>query len=344
MTHLTRGIVSLLAVLTATARLTAADAATAIPATAAGTIRIDADDKKAPVAERYRLPDYSFDFKLTLRHELPYTGVRVYDLSFPSPVKSDVPENNTVFAEFFLPPGEGPFPAAVVLDILQGNALVSRGEAMWMAQHGVAALVVYMAHYGPRRPPGSNVRLLSMNINHSLDAVKQTVLDVRCAVAWLASRKEIEADRLGIVGTSLGSFISAITAANEPKIKNVCLLLTGGGLVDAFYDHPLAKPYTPLLELVGGKFMMKLLIAPVDPLTYAKQLKGKNLLMFCASRDDVVPPTAARRLWEATGKQKIVWVNSTHVGAGLYALPALIAITDHIQGRGESQGAKGEGK
>lgn len=305
-----------------------------VPMPASGNIHIDGSaDARSGVSERYRLPDYTFEYKLELRHDLKYTGVRVFDLSFQSPVKSKVPENNTVYAELFLPPGDGPFPAAVVLDILQGNALISRGEAMWLAQHGVAGLVVYMAHYGPRRPPGSSVRFLSMNISHSLESVRQTVLDVRCAIAWLASRKEIDAERLGIVGTSLGSFVSAITAANEPRIKNVCLLLTGGGLVDAFYDHPLAKPYTPLIDLVGGKATMKLLIAPVDPLTYAKQLKQKNLLMICASRDDVVPPVAARRLWEATGRQQIIWVDGTHVGAGFFALDALMAMADHIGGK-----------
>jgi hypothetical protein len=54
--------------------------------------------------------------------------------------------------------------------------------------------------------------------------------------------------------------------------------------------------------------------------------------MICASRDDIVPPQAATRLWEATGKQKIVWVDSTHVGAGLYFMTALRGISDHFRG------------
>ena len=332
MTRFMLGSLIVLALVFAAPQVSGADpSAASIPTT--GTVRFDSKgDENVNIADRYRMSDYTFEYKLTLRHNFHYSGVRVYNLSFPSPIKSEVPENNTVYAEFFLPPGEGPFPAAVVLDILQGNALVSRGQAMWLAQHGVAGLVVYMAHYGPRRPAGSSARLLSMNIPHSLDAIKQTVLDVRCAVAWLASRKEIDGNKLGIVGTSLGSFISAIVAGNEPRLKNVCLMLTGGGLVDAYYNHPLAKQYTPLVDLVGGKMTLKLLIAPVDPLTYAKQLKGKNLLMICASRDDIVPPQAATRLWEATGKQKIIWVDSTHVGAALYTMTALRAMSDHLRG------------
>lgn len=311
--------------------------ADAVPAADAkpehGTCMCDCkDDARCGVAECYRLPPTKFDYTLTLRHDLRNSGVKVYDLTFPSPVKTDIPENNTVYCEYFLPGGTGPFPTVVVLDILQGNALVARAEAMWMAQHGVGAMVVYMAHYGPRRPAGSPTRLLSPDIPKTINGVRQTVLDIRCAIAWLAGRPEVDPDNLGIVGTSLGSLVGAIAAANEPRVKNVCLMLGGGGLVDAYYDHPMAKQYRPLVELLGGKPLMKALISPVDPLTYAEQLKGKNLLMICASRDDIVPPSAGTTLWEACGKQKIIWVDSTHVGAALHVLPALEAMTEHVRG------------
>jgi dienelactone hydrolase len=299
-----------------------------------GTFRFDpADDEKAGVAERYRMPAGEFDYTLTPRHDLKTTGVRVFDLTFPSPVKSDVPENNTVHCELFLPAdASGPVPAAIVLDILQGNALIARGQCMWMAQNGMAGMVVYMAHYGPRRPPNGKERLLSTDVFKSIDNVKQTVLDCRCAVAWLASRPDFDPENIGVAGTSLGSLVGAVVAANEPRVKNVCLMLTGGGLVDAYYDHPKAAPYRPIVDLVGGKFTLKLLIAPVDPITYAKQLKAKNLLMICASRDDIVPPSAAKKLWEASGKQKIVWYDATHVGAAMFLMPMLHEMTGHMRG------------
>jgi dienelactone hydrolase len=258
------------------------------------------------------------EYKLAPRHDLKHSGVRVYDLTFPSPVKTEIPENNTVHCELFMPAGEGPFPVAIVLDILQGNAVIARGQCMWLAQNGVAGMVVYMAHYGPRRPPGSRTRLISTDVFKSIDGVKQTVLDCRRAVAWLASRPEFDRDRIGLAGTSLGSLVGAVVSANEPLIKNVCLVLPAGGLVDAFYDHPKAAPYRPIVDALGGKFTMKLIIDPVDPLTYANQLRGKNLLMIAASRDDILPPSAAKRLWEATGKQRIVWFDTTHVGAAVW--------------------------
>ncbi|MBA4065169.1 MAG: abhydrolase domain-containing 18 [Isosphaera sp.] len=299
----------------------------------AGTFRFDPkDDDKAGVAERYRMPARDIPFQLALRHDLRHAGVRVYDLTFPSPVKSAVPENDTVHCELFLPAGKGPVPAAVVLDILQGNALIARGECLWLAQNGVAGMVVYMAHYGPRRPPGGTDRLISTDVVKTAEGIRQTVLDIRCAVAWLASRPEFDPDNLGVVGTSLGSLVGAVAAANEPRVRNVCLVLPGGGLVDAFYDHPQAAPYRRVLDLLGGKFTLKLLIAPVDPITYAKPLSGKNLLMLCAARDDVIPPKAAKALWEATGRQKIVWYDATHVGAAVFLMPVLKEMTAHVRG------------
>lgn len=326
---MTRRIV---AALTGVAVVCTVPAPAAPPEPRTGTVRFEpADDAGAGVPELFRLPARTFDYRLSPRFELRHTGVDVHDLTFPSPVETSIPENNTVHAEYFVPTGSGPFPAVLVLDILDGQQVVSRGEALWLARSGVAALVVYMAHYGPRRPADSRVRFLSTNITHSLESVRQTVLDCRCAAAWLANRPEVDGSKLGIVGTSLGSFISAVTAAAEPRIKNVCLLLSGGALVDAFYDHPLAKPYTKPLDAVGGKAVLKRIVAPADPITYAGQLKGKRLLMVAASRDEVVPPKAAQALWEATGRQKIIWVDATHVGAAVFAFPVMTAVIAHVK-------------
>jgi len=298
-----------------------------------GTLKVPADDAKAPVAERFRMEAYSGEYKLSTRYNLRHSGVTVYDLTFPSPVKSDCPENNTVYAEYFVPHGKEKCPAVIVLDIMQGNQLIARGEAMWLAQNGVAAMVVLLPYYNERRPLNSKLKLVSTDIVRTLDGIRQGVLDCRCAIAWLAARPEVDAEKLGMVGTSLGSFLAGLTSANEPRIKNVCMLLGGGGLVDAYYDHPKAKPVTEWIDLVGGKRLVKNLIAPVDPITYAAQLKGKNLLMIAAKNDEIVPPKAATQLWEATGRQRIIWLDSGHVTSAFYTMTMLCEVRDHVRGK-----------
>lgn len=297
-----------------------------------GTLRVPADAATAPVAEGFRFKEaYAGAYRLAPRHDLRHSGVTVHDLTFPSPVTGAIAENNTVHAEYFVPKGPGKFPGVVVLDIMQGNQLVARGEAMWLAQNGVAALVVVLPHYNQRRAPDSKVKLVSTDLLRTLDGVRQGVLDCRCAIGWLAGRAEVDADALGMVGTSLGSFLTALTSANEPRVRNVCVVLGGGGLVDAYYDHPKAKEVAAALDRFGGKGVVKRLIAPVDPITYAAQLKGKNLLMIAAKHDDIVPAKAATALWEATGKQRIVWLDAGHVSAALYGMTVLCEIRDHVR-------------
>ena len=300
---------------------------------AKGTVTFEPKDDQTSVPERYRLKAHTFDFELNPKFDLPNSGVEVYQLTFPSPVTCAYECNNTVYAEYYRPKGPGPFPAVIVLDVLAGDQKLSRGIATLLAQNNITALFVQMAYYGPRRPLEGHVRLLSPNIAHTLEAIRQTVLDCRCAAAWLESRPEVDGKRLGILGTSLGSFLSALTAEMEPRLGRVALFLGGGGLVDAYWDHPKVRPLSKLADLAGAdsREKMKQLIAPADPLTCAANLKSRKLLMIAASRDDVVPPQAARTLWEASGKQKIIWYDAGHYSAVLYLPAALNHIVEHFR-------------
>jgi dienelactone hydrolase len=296
------------------------------------TILYQANDTDQ-TAERFRLASHTFDVEREDWLDLAQSGITVTKIRFPSPVKSKHEINNTVHCEYYCPKNlTGKRPAVLVLDILDGTQRVSRGEAVWLAQHDIPALVMYMAYYGPRRPLTEHVRMLMPDIEHSSDAVRQTVLDARRAVAWLAVQPHVDAAKLGIVGTSLGSFLSGLTASAEPRITSACLLLTGGGLVEAFFEHPKARLPANVMSLLGmTKEQLAKVIDPLDPLTYAKQLKGKKLLLVVAKRDDVVPPSAAERLWKATGEQKIIWVDATHIGAVTHLFTAMNAVVEHLQ-------------
>jgi hypothetical protein len=117
----------------------------------------------------------------------------------------------------------------------------------------------------------------------------------------------------------------------EPKLLRVAVLLGGGGLVDAYYDDPRAANFRKLWEALGGtKEKLAQLIAPADPITCAANLKDRRVLILAGKRDDIVPPKAAEALWQATGRQKIIWYDCTHYGAVVYFLPAMRHIVQHF--------------
>ena len=82
--------------------------------------------------------------------------------------------------------------------------------------------------------------------------------------------------------------------------------------------------------MAASKEFAAKVIAPVDPLTCAGNLRDRQVLIIAGKRDDIVPPKATVALWEASGKQKIVWYNCTHYGAALYMVPAMAHIVKHF--------------
>jgi len=281
-------------------------------------------DEKA-IPESYRLQPHIFSFELKLKHDAREQGFAIATLTFPSPVETKYAENNTVHADYYRPHGAGPFPAVILLDILDGSQTVCQIQAAILAKNRIAALHVHMPFYGPRRPQGEKVRLLTADVEATIGNIRQTVLDVRRAAA-----------RLAVMGTSLGSFMGSLSAAMEPRFTRAVIILGGGNLVDAYWDDPRALTLRKIYEATGGtKEKLHALIAPVDPITYADLLKQRKLLFLAAKRDDIVPPKAAESLWLATGKQKIVWYDATHVGAAIFFIPAMQHIVDHLKAGGE---------
>ena len=297
-----------------------------------GTFQVGAKPESEKTPEIYHLKKAILNYILNPKPQLPFPNVDVFILTSPSLTTTPFPENNMVYAEYYVPRNLKTFPATVVLDITGGDQSLSRTISSYLASRGIGCLFVQMAYYGPRRPPDSKVRLLSPDIKHTIKAIQQTVLDIRTAVAWLEQRNDVDKTRIGITGTSLGSMIGALSAEMEPSVSKVVVLLGGGGLIEGYYDHPQALIVRKAFELFGGtKKQLVDLLAPVDPLTHAENLKSKQLLQIAGRNDVIVPPVMAQALWEKSGKQQIQWYDCGHYTAAFYFFDALNLIAQHLK-------------
>ncbi len=279
---------------------------------------------EAAVPELFRLPAATFGYDLEpVRDAGGYSVARV---RFPSPLITPDPANNTVHGEYFRPKGAGRRPAVVVLHILGADFALSRYYAARLADRGVAALFIKLPYYGERRPAGEGKRFLSHDVGRSTLSMRQGVCDIRRAATWLGSRPEVDPSKVGVTGISLGGITSALATAVDPGIGRSAFLLAGGGLDQILWtmDEPGAARWRK--EWLGsGRTLADLsaLTTPFDPLTYADRLVGKKLLMIAGNVDEVVPPSAARRLWEAAGRPPIRWCDCGHYSSAGYLLPAI---------------------
>jgi len=80
------------------------------------------------------------------------------------------------------------------------------------------------------------------------------ITDVMQAVSYLASRPEVDSQRIGAAGYSMGSFVLALTGAVEPRLR-ACVLVGGGNLdgVDGYWDN--SKPMCQGLPYRSLRFL-----------------------------------------------------------------------------------------
>jgi hypothetical protein len=162
----------------------------------------------ASSADFYALPEIT-DFQLTGD-----------ELSWTSAIHTPAPENNLARARFFPATAKKERqPRAAVVVLPQWNAQPdSHVEACRIFNFiGMSALRLTLPYHEERRPPELERadHLVSTNVGRTIQSMRQAVLDTRAAVRWL---KDEGYERVGILGTSVGSCIAFLTFAHEPLI------------------------------------------------------------------------------------------------------------------------------
>jgi fermentation-respiration switch protein FrsA (DUF1100 family) len=124
-------------------------------------------------------------------------------------------------------------------------------------------------------------------------AWKAAIAEARAAVTWLSEQRETDADRIGVIGYSLGGFLALMAAADDERLRVVALAAAG--------DLPDRTPYA---SLVRGL---------VNPLRAAKRLDGRPLLLVNGRHDTTTRPEQAERLFEAAQEPKAMhWYAGGH--------------------------------
>jgi len=149
------------------------------------------------------------------RLEEEVRGTHAEFLRFTSPVATPFPENNLVNARWFPARGRR---AVVLLPHWNSDAISYSALCRVLNWMGIAVLRLSMPYHDIRRPAEIDRAdyAVSANIGRTLDSVRQGVVDVRCCLDWLESQGY---NRLGIVGTSLGSCYAFIATAHDPRIQ-----------------------------------------------------------------------------------------------------------------------------
>jgi len=242
---------------------------------------------------------------------------RVYDVRYPSPVVSPHESNNTVPAELYVPLGatEGrAFPAVVCMHIIHDNFDLERMLCTRLAQNGIVALFFKQPYYGER---GGKVgkQMLATGSNIFMGGLEQGLEDARRAVDIVQALPEVNPQRIGITGISMGAIQSASVCGMEPRIRKAFLTLGGCDIKKVILTAHETRRMRAFIQGLPPAEQERVwaCIDRLDPINAKDALKrlgeGGNLRMVCAEQDQVIPPECGRRLAEAAGfADRVTWL------------------------------------
>jgi hypothetical protein len=128
--------------------------------------------------------------------------------------------------------------------------------------------------------------IVSSNIVRTVQVCRQAVLDARRAVAWLASQGF---ERIGILGTSLGSCLALLTSAHEPLIRAQALNHVSPWFADVVWRGLSTRHVRAGLDGHVDLDRLRALWRPISPFEYLERVRDKKTLLVYAKYDLTFP-------------------------------------------------------
>jgi hypothetical protein len=214
-------------------------------------------------------------------------------LRFPSAFITPHPENNIVAARWFPTTDtrskpRAPKRAVVLLSQWNADAGGHVGLARLLARAGISALRMSLPYHDVRMPPELKRAdyIVSPNIVRTVQVCRQAVVDARRAIAWLALQGY---DRIGILGTSIGSCLSLLTGAHEPLVKAMALNHVSPWFSDVVWRGLSTQHVRAGLEGHVTQNQLRDLWRPISPWSYLDRLHSTPALLVYAKYDLTFP-------------------------------------------------------
>jgi hypothetical protein len=229
------------------------------------------------------------------------------DLQFPSAFETPYPTNNTVHVRVFRGRDRdrsGPRRAVVVLPQWNADAEGHVGLCRLFARFGITAARLSLPYHDRRRPPeiARAEYIVSANVGRTLVANRQAVLDARRTIDWLVAQGY---DRIGIVGTSLGSCLSMLTMAHDPRVRAGAFNHVSPFFADVVWRGLSTDHVRYGLEGNVTLDALREYWMPISPWPFIERVRGRALLLIYALYDLTFPVDLSRLFIEEFARKEI---------------------------------------
>ena len=251
--------------------------------------------------DRFFTPPPTTDYTLAAASR---DGDRV--LSFPTAFPTPHAANNTVYSRYFEARAKKGAPRAAVIVLPQWNADYNGhvGLCRLLNWNGMSALRLSLPYHHQRMPDELHRAdyIVSSNVARTVQVCRQAVLDARRAIAWLASEGY---ERIGILGTSLGSCLALLTTAHEPLIRAEALNHISPYFADVVWRGLSTEHVRAGLDGHVDLESLRALWKPISPRWYLDRLRDRQTLLVYAKYDLTFPVDLSEDLVREFGEKNI---------------------------------------
>lgn len=263
-----------------------------------------------------------------------------YLVDFPSAFHNSHWGSNIVRGEYFQPWHSNGAQLVILLHGMGDHSVIPcKLLARTLASKGIACLILYLVVHSSRVPEIMRQRFPYLTSEEWFQVYQTSVIEVRQVIDWASSRKEIDKEKIAMVGISFGGFISAIAMGIDERIGAGVFIVAGGNNEKISYMGSLStimkdyrrteaeyqqiqQSYWQYLAEVAKKGLGKV-TPPIksfltDPMTFAHRLRQRPVLMINARWDEAISAEATLDFWKESGEPDIIWLPATHATIWLW--------------------------
>ena len=200
-----------------------------------------------------------------------------------------------------VPPGTGRLAAVVYLHGAGGGRGQLLVPAVWLAGRRAVGLTITLPSSAAGPAPSGLTPSQALARERRLFVAD--VVAARRAVDLLGSLRQVDPDRIGLVGWSLGARVGAVLTGAEPRI-HAFVLMSGGATPVRVYVAQAPATLRPEVRRV---------LTAIDPLRWIARARPGTILLEDGRKDAVVPRSALLGLARAApGGTVVRWYPAGH--------------------------------
>jgi hypothetical protein len=222
------------------------------------------------------------------------------DFAFPSSMPSNYQENRAVVVQTYANDRALHFPAVIVLHGLMTLTLIGyRPFFRSIVEAGASAYALELPYHLRRTPAGfiSGELFHTADLEMSWRAIQQAVADVRQLIHYL---RAAGAPVIGLLGFSLGAWISALVASFEPEVDFALLALLPARINNLIWRTRLGEPLRRQFVSAGWDISTTFpFYQLLDPCDLSPLISRERLELFAAEFDRFIPFRHTQAVHEA---------------------------------------------